>query len=169
MEPAYYDIADDILNASKNKYAHLFNTKLLMKKTIHPVEDSVAKMIEVRNPVARQYFDYQLGRFHATTIDQVRKFENAMSKEGRVAVAMDGYFIRTDRIRYYYLGQETIELNRRRAEKKLELLREEQRGKQEHFRGKKEKKSYLDTQMDLIGTCNYNALIPVRRCRYHIF
>lgn len=157
VEPAYYDIADDILNASKNKYAHLFNTKLLMKKTIHPVEDSVAKMIEVRNPVARQYFDYQLGRFHATTIDQVRKFENAMSKEGRVAVAMDGYFIRTDRIRYYYLGQETIELNRRRAEKKLELLREEQRGTQEHLRGKKEKKSYLDTQMDLIGTCNYNA------------
>ncbi len=30
--PGYYDIADYVLNNSKNKYAHLFNTKLLMKK-----------------------------------------------------------------------------------------------------------------------------------------
>ncbi len=32
--PGYYDIADYVLNNSKNKYAHLFNTKLLMKKKI---------------------------------------------------------------------------------------------------------------------------------------
>ena len=147
VEPEYYDLADDILNASRNRYAHLFNTKLLMKKNISPVEDSVANFIEVRNPVARQYFDYQLGRFHATTIEQVRKFENAMSKEGRVAVAMDGYFIRKDRIRYYYLGQETIELNRRKAEKKLSSLKEEQRDHREELEGKTAKKSYLDTQL----------------------
>ena len=157
MEPEYYDLADDILNASRNRYAHLFNTKLLMKKNISPVEDSVANFIEVRNPVARQYFDYQLGRFHATMIEQVRKFENAMSKEGRVAVAMDGYFIRKDRIRYYYLGQETIELNRRKAEKKLSSLKEEQREHREELEGKTAKKSYLDTQLSLLTTCNYNA------------
>lgn len=157
VEPEYYDLADDILNASRNRYAHLFNTKLLMKKNISPVEDSVANFIEVRNPVARQYFDYQLGRFHATMIEQVRKFENAMSKEGRVAVAMDGYFIRKDRIRYYYLGQETIELNRRKAEKKLSSLKEEQREHREELEGKTAKKSYLDTQLSLLTTCNYNA------------
>lgn len=30
VEPEYYDIADDVLNASKFRYAHLFNTKLLV-------------------------------------------------------------------------------------------------------------------------------------------
>ncbi len=157
VEPEYYDLADDILNASKNKYAHLFNTKLLMKKSIKPVEDSVAKFIEIRNPIARKYFDYQLGRFHATTIEQVRKFENAMSKEGRVAVSMDGYFIRTDRIRYYYLGQETLELNRRKAERQLDLLKEEQRDFQQKLNDENKKWSYLDEQTSLLVRCNYNA------------
>lgn len=36
--PGYYDIADYVLNNSKNKYAHLFNTKLLMKKKIIPAD-----------------------------------------------------------------------------------------------------------------------------------
>lgn len=76
-----------MLNASKYKYAHLFNTKLLMRKDIKPVEDSVVQFIDVKNQVAKKYFDYQLGRFHATTIDKVRNYENAMSKEGRVSVA----------------------------------------------------------------------------------
>lgn len=157
VEPEYYDLADDILNASKNKYAHLFNTKLLMKKSIKPVEDSVAKFIEIRNPIARKYFDYQLGRFHATTIDQVRKFENAMSKEGRVAVSMDGYFIRTNRIRYYYLGQETLELNRRKAERQLNILKEEKRDFQQQLNNENKKWSYLDEQTSLFVRCNYNA------------
>lgn len=157
VEPEYYDVADEVLNASKNKYAHLFNTKLLMKKSVDPVEDSVAQFVEIKNPVARKYFDYQLGRFHATTIDQVRNYENAMSKEGRVAVAMDGYFIRTDRIRYYYLGQETIELNRRKAEKSLELLKKEEQDRQEEIKDRKEEKSYLDTEIALLKTGNYDA------------
>ena len=87
----------------------MFNTKLLMKKEVIPEEDSVVRFIEVKNPVAKQYFDYQLGRFHATTKDKVRNYENAMSKEGRVSVAMDSYFLRFDKIRFYCLGQETIE------------------------------------------------------------
>ena len=94
-----------------------------MRKDIKPVEDSVVQFIDVKNQVAKKYFDYQLGRFHATTIDKVRNYENAMSKEGRVSVAMDSYFIRFDRIKFYCLGQETIELNRIRAVKKLEGLK----------------------------------------------
>lgn len=101
VEPEYYDLADDILNASKNKFAHLFNTKLLMKKEVQPVEDSVTHFVKIKNTVAKKYFDYQLGRFHAVDISNVRDFENAMSKEGRVSVAMDSYFIRFDSIRYY--------------------------------------------------------------------
>ncbi|WP_148410747.1 SbcC/MukB-like Walker B domain-containing protein [Murimonas intestini] len=157
VEPEYYDIADDILNASKNKYAHLFNTKLLMKKRITPEEDSVVRFIEVKNPVAKQYFDYQLGRFHAVDRDKVRNYENAMSKEGRVSVAMDSYFLRFDSIRFYCFGQEAIELNRIRAVKKLENLRQVYSGYKQQMSDEKSKMSYLDTQMNFFGEYNYDA------------
>lgn len=129
VEPDYYDIADDVLNRSQNKYAHLFNTKLLMEKDVEVKEDSAVHFLEIKNPVAKKYFDYQLGRMHAVKIGEVRKFENAISVEGRVAVAMDSYFLRFDRIRSYYLGQETFELNRKRAEKEIARLKEERKEK----------------------------------------
>ena len=157
VEPEYYDIADDVLNASKYKYAHLFNTKLLMKKDIKPVEDSVVQFIDVKNQVAKKYFDYQLGRFHATTIDKVRNYENAMSKEGRVSVAMDSYFIRFDRIKFYCLGQETIEINRIRAVKKLAGLKKAYIELQEQHIAEKSKMSYLDTEIKFFGIYNYDA------------
>lgn len=157
VEPEYYDIADDVLNASKNKYAHLFNTKLLMKKHIVPEEDSVVQFIEVKNPVAKQYFDYQLGRFHAVFKDKVKNYENAMSKEGRVSVAMDSYFLRFDRIRFYCLGQESIELNRIKAVKKLESLKQVYGQYKEQESDEGSKMSYLDTQMQFFGEYNYDA------------
>lgn len=157
VEPEYYDIADDVLNASKYKYAHLFNTKLLMKKDIKPVEDSVVQFIDVKNRVAKKYFDYQLGRFHATTVDKVRNYENAMSKEGRVSVAMDSYFIRFDRIKFYCLGQETIEINRIRAVKKLAGLKKAYIELQEQHIAEKSKMSYLDTEIKSFGIYNYDA------------
>lgn len=157
VEPEYYDIADDILNASQNKYAHLFNTKLLMKKQITPEKDSVVQFIEVKNPVAKQYFNYQLGRFHATQKDKVRNYENAISKEGRVSVAMDSYFLRFDKIRFYCMGQQSIELNRRKAVDKLEKLKQiynEYCGK---LSEQEAEKSYLDTKRQFFGEYNYDA------------
>lgn len=157
VEPDYYDIADDILNASKNKYAHLFNTKLLMKKELTPEDDSVVQYIEVKNVVAKQYFEYQLGRFHATTKEQVRTYENALSKEGRISVAMDSYFLRFDQIRFYCLGQETIELNRKKAVKKLDALKLTYKELQEQLKNQKAEMSYLDTEMQFFENYNYNA------------
>ena len=60
VDPEYYDIADDVLNRSKNRYAHLFNTKLLMKKKIEPEKDSVVHFLNIKNKVAKKYFDFQL-------------------------------------------------------------------------------------------------------------
>lgn len=157
VEPEFYDIADDVLNASKNKYAHLFNTKFLMKKEVIPEDDSVVQFIEVKNPVAKKYFEYQLGRFHATSLDQVRKYENAVSREGRVAVAMDSYFIRFDSIRFYCLGQETLELNKKKMLKRLEVLKKEAGAYRELIEIHKSKKSYLDTEIVLFGEYNYDA------------
>ncbi len=157
VEPEYYDIADDVLNASPHRYAHLFNTKLLMKKKLSPEEDSVVRYIEVKNPVAKKYFEYQLGRMHAVTKEQVRNFENAISKEGRVSVAMDSYFLQFDRIRFYYLGQETIELNRIRAEKRLQTLVKEGETLRERRHDQEQKKGYLETAQGYFGSYNYDA------------
>ena len=85
VDPEYYDIADDVLNRSKNRYAHLFNTKLLMKKKIEPEKDSVVHFLNIKNKVAKKYFDFQLGRMHAVKLEEVRNRENAISVEGRVS------------------------------------------------------------------------------------
>ena len=127
VEPQYYDIADDVLNRSPHKYAHLFNTRLLMRKKIETEADSVVHMLEIKNEVAKKYFAFQLGRMHAVELKDVRNFENAISKEGRVSVAMDSYFLRLERIGTYYLGQRVYELNRIRAEKEIRRIRDEKR------------------------------------------
>lgn len=127
VEPQYYDIADDILNHSSHRYAHLFNTRLLMQKKVEADSESVVHLLKIRNEVAQKYFDYQLGRMKAVPLEDVKKHENAISREGRVAVAMDGYFLRFDRIRFYALGQETLELNRIRAQREYERLQKEKK------------------------------------------
>lgn len=157
VDPDYYDIADDILNASSHRDAHLFNTKLLMKKELAPEADSVVHFIEVKNPVAKQYFEYQLGRMHAVTKEQVRNYENAISKEGRVSVAMDCFFLRFDRIRSYYLGQETIELNRIRAGNRLRALINEANVLREQKQVQTQKKEYLETVQKFFNNFNYEA------------
>lgn len=155
--PGYYDVADNVLNNSKNKYAHLFNTKLLMKKKIIPENDSVVNFIKVKNPVAKQYFNYQLGRFHATTKDKVNNYENAMSEDGRISVAMDSYFLRFDKTRFYCLGQETIELNRVKAVKNLEVLTGLSKELHESLESAEEKKLYLENTMGFFGDYNFDA------------
>ena len=157
VDPEYYDIADDILNSSSNKYAHLFNTKLLMKKKVVSEEDSVVRFIEVKNSVAKQYFEYQLGRMHAVTKEQVRNYENAISKEGRVSVSMDSYFLRFDKIRFYCLGQETIELNQIRAEKQLRLLKNEAVEIREQEQVQRQKREYLETAQKFFTNYNYDV------------
>ncbi len=127
VEPEYYDIADDVLNRSRYRYAHLFNTKLLMRKKTAAKEDSPVQFLIIRNEMAKKYFEYQLGRMHAVEQKDVRNYENAISKEGRVSVSMDSYFLRFDKIRSYYLGQETFELNRVRAEREAEKLKTEKK------------------------------------------
>jgi len=122
VEPEYYPIADGVLNRSSYRYAHLFNTRLLMKKKMEPEADSVVHMLEIRNPVAKKYFEYQLGRMHAVEIKEIRNYENAISKEGRVSVGMDSYFLRFDKIRFYFLGHKIYELNQLRAEQEIERL-----------------------------------------------
>ncbi len=157
VDPRYYDLADDILNQSQYRYAHLFNTKLLMKKKVKPEEDSVVGLLEIKNPVARQYFAYQLGRMHAVELKEVRNYENAISKEGRVSVAMDSYFLRFEKIRSYYLGQKTFELNRIRAEREIERLTEEKKTLLDEYQTLNGKKTILLQDKELFVEYDYDA------------
>ncbi len=157
VDPEYYDIADEIFNTFKKTDAHLFNTKLLMKKKINIVEDSAANLIIVKNEVAKRYFEYQLGRITATTIDCVKEYEDALSVEGRVSIAMDSYYIRPERITHYYLGQETIELNRLKAERRLHSLKESEAELRDKKLKETEKKSHIDDQIELFGEYVYDA------------
>ncbi|MBO2536541.1 SbcC/MukB-like Walker B domain-containing protein [Rummeliibacillus suwonensis] len=159
VEPEYYDIADDVFNYSNNKYAHLFNTKLLMNKNVTVEEDSVVRFIEVKNPVAKQYFNYQLGRFHATLKDKVKHYENAISINGRISVAMDSFFLRFDKIRFYCLGQKAIELNRIKATKEMASLKAELEELTEQLQHQKLKQAYLETGMTFFGQFNFDACL----------
>lgn len=157
VEPQYYDIADNVLNHSAHRYAHLFNTKLLMKKKVHVEEDSAVFKLEIKNPVAKQYFDYQLGRMHAVEMNDVKEYENAISREGRVSVAMDSSFLRFDRLRSYYLGQKTFELNRLRAEKEISRLNEAKKLKLAEKKKLEEQKIRMAQDREMFQEYDYDA------------
>ncbi|MDO5344706.1 MAG: SbcC/MukB-like Walker B domain-containing protein [Lachnospiraceae bacterium] len=157
VDPQYYDIADDVLNRSSYKYAHLFNTKLLMKKELEPEKDSAVHLLKIKNAVAKKYFDFQLGRMHAVKLEEVRNYENAISVEGRVSVAMDSYFLRFDRIRSYYLGQETFELNRRRAEREIAKLQAERREKYARKEAIEDRKSRLKQDREFFKPYDFDV------------
>ena len=157
VEPKYYDIADDVLNRSEHRYAHLFNTRLLMQRTVDVEEDSAVFLLEIKNPVAKQYFNFQLGRIHAVKLEEVKLYENAISREGRVSVAMDSYFLRFDRIRSYYLGQKTFELNRIRAEREIERLNKEKKEALGHKKELEGQKSRLAQNREFFREYDYDA------------
>ena len=157
VEPQYYDIADDVLNRSNHRYAHLFNTKLLMKKKVRVEDDSVVFQLEIKHPVAKRYFDYQLGRMHAVELNDVKEYENAISREGRVSVAMDSYFLRFDRLRAYYLGQKTFELNRLRAEKEISRLGEDKKARLAEKQKLEDRKARMAQDRELFREYDYDA------------
>ena len=157
VNPQYYDVADDIFNKTRYRHAHLFNTKLLMRKTIKVEEDSPVFKLEIKNEVAQEYFNFQLGRMHAVKINEVRNFENAISKEGRVSVAMDSYFLNFARLNFYYLGQEVFELNRKRAEKAIENLKIKREALCEKQKGLLEIKSILSVNREYFTEYDYEA------------
>lgn len=157
VEPQYYDIADDVLNRSDHCYAHLFNTKLLMKKKVHVEADSAVFQLEIKHTIAKRYFEYQLGRMHAVELNNVKEYENAISREGRVSVAMDSYFLRFDRIRVYYLGQKTFELNRLRAEKEILRLSEDKNAKLKEEQKLEDQKTRVSKDRELFREYDYDA------------
>lgn len=165
VEPEYYDIADDVLNKSRYRYAHLFNTRLLMTKEIDVEADSLVHQLEIKNVLAQQYFNYQLGRMHAVSITDVRRHENAISAEGRVSVGMDSYFLPFDKLRCYYLGQKTFELNKERAQKAIAQLQAERRQLLGTLQAEQGRKQELADARDSFKDYAYDAPVNCQRLR----
>ena len=122
VSPAAFDVANEVMDRSKHHYVELVNTKRLMTRELECVEDSVFQYLNVKNEVAVKYFQYWLGKIHAVDIADVPKYDNAMSKEGKMSRNMAVTYINFKKLQSYCLGGEAIELNKARAEKKLREL-----------------------------------------------
>lgn len=127
VEPDWFDIANQVLDRSSHKYVELVNTKLLVEKKVKHFEDAVVNKLLIKNEIAQKYFDFWLGGIHAVPLDQVPKYENAISKEGKLARNMAVTYINIKKNSIFCLGQEAIELNRRNAEKQIRDLERQEK------------------------------------------
>lgn len=157
VSPASFDVANEVLDRSKHRYVELVNTKRLMTREIECVENSVFQYLDIKNEVAAKYFMYWLGRIHAVDMADVPKFDNAMSKEGKMSRNMAVTYINFKNIQSYCLGGEAIELNKSRAEKQL---RELEKRETEILTKQKELQRYADLLqqgLDCFKEYNLNA------------
>ena len=152
-----FDVANAVLDQSKHCYVELVNTKRLMLKDIECEEDSVFHYLHIQNKTAANYFKFWLGRIHAVDIEDVPKFDNAMSMEGKLSRNMAVTYINIRKIKSYSLGSQAIELNRRAAEKKLRELENREKEIFLEQRSFREKSEYLQTGLDYFKEYNLSA------------
>lgn len=122
VSPQAFDVANQVMDRSGHHYVELVNTKRLAERKIKCEEDSVYHYLQIQNETAAKYFQFWLGAIHAVELDEVAKYDNAMSKEGKLGRNMAVTYINTKKIKSYCLGGAAIELNRKRAAKKLDQL-----------------------------------------------
>lgn len=115
VEPEYFHIANKVIDNSQYKYVELVNTELLCRKDFNIVDDSLFHQLEIRNETAKKYFAYWLGRIHAVEKGDVPKYENAISKEGKISRNMAVTFLNFKKLESYCLGEDAIKLNKDRA------------------------------------------------------
>ena len=136
-----------------------------MRKKVTVEEDSAVLKLDIKNAIAKKYFDYQLGRIHAVPLDHVKEYENAISREGRVSLSMDSYFLRFDRIRSYYLGHKTFELNRLRAEREITRLNQEKKAGLTEKRDLEDRKNRISQYQEMFQEYDYDAHKSIRMYR----
>ncbi len=129
VDQEYFDMALEELDTVKDKRIRIINTPRLMKKDFSIEEDSAVKLLSVSHPVARKYFEYLLGHIHAVAKNEVPKYDNAISFEGRVAGSMCIYNLDTSfkSIKMYCIGQDSIEKNIQFIEEDLAHLKNEKK------------------------------------------
>lgn len=157
VPPAVFDVADKVLDGSRHRYVELVNTKRLMQRKIDCIEDSVYQHLHIQNEEAARYFKFWLGKIHAVDREDVPKFDNAMSKEGKLSRNMAVTYINTGKLKSYCLGSEAIELNRSSAEKKLRELEKSEAECLKERHELSEKADFLQKRLDDFKEYNLNA------------
>ncbi len=153
---AYDEIREEFKKKDRHIKAHMFNTKLLMKKQVQVEHDAASKFILTEDPVARKFYDYKLGRMHAVSKKDVTKYENAISKEGKVAASMDLFYMDLKRLRFYCLGQESIKQNKILAEQRSKELLEDIQELMSKITEKERTYKRIMAWMDAEGAENYD-------------
>lgn len=157
VEPEWFDIADRVLDRSSHKYVELVNTKLLAGKKVKHLEDAVVNKLLIKNEIAQKYFDFWLGGIHAVPADQVPRYENAMSKSGKLARNMAVTYINTKKNRTFCLGQEAIELNRKNAERQIRDLEEQEKELLKERRNLQDFIQRITKQLDCFKEYDFDA------------
>ncbi len=157
VAPASFDAANAVLDRSKHRYVELVNTKRLMQRRSECEEDSVFHYLHIQNETAAEYFKFWLGRIHAVDIVDVPKYDNAMSREGKLARNMAVTYMNIGRIKSYCLGGEAIELNRRAAEKRLKELENQEKEILAEQNILQNQTEYFKTSLDYFKEYNLNA------------
>lgn len=157
VSPEAFAIANAVMDASRHRYVELVNTRRLMAKQISCEEDSVFHFLYIQNETAANYFKFWLGRIHAVEKEDVPKFGNAMSKEGKLSRNMAVTYVNTKKLRSYCLGGKAIELNRLSAEKKLRELENREREILSQQRELQEQSESLQKGLDGFREFNLNA------------
>lgn len=157
VPPELFDTANAVMDASRHRYVELVNTKRLMARQLACEEDSVFHFLHIQNETAAGYFKFWLGRIHAVEKADVPKYDNAMSREGKLSRNMAVTYINTKKLRSYCLGGKAIELNRLSAEKKLRELEEREREILSGQKKLREQSKFLQKGLDQFRDYNFNA------------
>lgn len=163
VEPKYFHIANKVIDNSQYKYVELVNTPLLCRKDFDVVDDSLLHQLEIRNETAKKYFAYWLGRIHAVEMDEVPKYENAISKEGKISRNMAVTFLNFKKLESYCLGEDAVQLNKDRAitqkrslENQERMLFEEKNINASKIASTKAINQFINKEYDLEAPKNYS-------------
>ncbi len=127
VSPEAFAVANAVMDGSRHRYVELVNTRRLMAREMMCEEDSVFHFLFIQNETAANYFKFWLGRIHAVDKEDVPKYDNAMSKEGKLSRNMAVTYVNTKKLKSYCLGGKAVELNRLSAQKKLQQLKEREK------------------------------------------
>ncbi len=157
VSPESFAVANAVMDGSRHRYVELVNTGRLVARQISCEEDSVYHFLHIQNETAASYFKFWLGRIHAVEKEDVPKFDNAMSREGKLSRNMAVTYVNTKKLRSYCLGGKAIELNRLSAEKKLRELENREQEVLTRQRGLQEQSEFLQKGLDSFREFNLNA------------
>ena len=157
VAPESFDVANGVMDQSRHRYVELVNTKRLAARELPCEEDAVFHFLQIQNKTAASYFRFWLGRIHAVTKAEVPKYDNAMSKEGKLSRNMAVTYVNTKKLKSYCLGGKAIELNRISAEKKLRELEIHEQDVLSRQKTLKEQSAHLQKGLDDFKEYNLNA------------